>query len=413
MCLVAIACGDSGGQDVTGDPTATSGVGAPTGAAAGATMDAAGDGAGAAPQAPTGAAPAPAESGTGGAGAMAPADTAGAQDAEPAADAEGGEDVPPGGIPYAFDECDIDTGYAGDEYCILPPPPDKGFQLRVGPDDYDNPDPRYILQPGEESTDDFAVTSANGEDIFFYFRQYRMRPGAHHMIISESGSNAFGIGGGRRIGTANLSADSPEHGIVAPENESVGVPLSANSPLNVSLHSINVTDEPILREIWVNFWYQDPDKVTEPAEQLFKVGSATFAIQPREDTVLGPYSCDISGEGRMLWFYGHRHANNVRFSAWRVRGDERLLFYEGYNWEEVLLLEYSSLVQNPAPDPANHIEGGHSGILDLRDGDRLEWECHVINQQDSVLRFTNETYLGEMCIMDGEMVGVNCNGGGF
>jgi hypothetical protein len=40
----------------------------------------------------------------------------------------------------ALDECGLDTGYAGDENCILPPPPDKGFQLHVGPDDYDDPD---------------------------------------------------------------------------------------------------------------------------------------------------------------------------------------------------------------------------------------------------------------------------------
>ena len=38
------------------------------------------------------------------------------------------------------------------------------------------------------------------------------------------------------------------------------------------------------------------------------------------------------------------------------------------------------------------------------------WECHVINEQPNTLRFTNETYAGEMCIMDGETVGATCSG---
>ncbi|MDH5670747.1 MAG: hypothetical protein OEZ06_01270 [Myxococcales bacterium] len=308
----------------------------------------------------------------------------------------------------ALDECGLNTGFPGDEYCILPPPPGEGFQVHIGPDDYDNPDAAYILAPGEEDTSDFAAVSGNDTDIFFYYRQYRMRPGAHHMIASVD--NGAGFGGGRRIGTANLSQDSPAGGIIAPENEGVGIPLDAKSDLNVSLHVINVTEQPILREVWINFWYRDPEKVTEPATQLFKTGSTTFAIQPGEDTTLGTFSCDISGEGRMLWFYGHRHANTVRFSAWRVRDGQRDLFYDGYHWEEPLLLEYTSLIENPVPDYDAGIEGGWSGILDLKDGDSLEWECHVINQTDSVLRFTNETFLGEMCIMDGEMVGVDCGG---
>ena len=114
----------------------------------------------------------------------------------------------------------------------------------------------------------------------------------------------------------------------------------------------------------------------------------------------------------MLWFYGHRHANNKRFSAWRVRGTQRDLFYEGLHWEEPLLLEYTSTIENPVPDRNAGIEGGWSGILDVLPGDKLEWECHVVNNLDTPLRFTNNTYTGEMCIMDAELVGTNCTSSG-
>jgi hypothetical protein len=332
--------------------------------------------------------------------------------AEPGA----GDEMEPTGVPgehsVTSDECQLDTGYPGDEYCILPPPPDKGFQLHIGPSDYDNIDPSFILAPHAEATSNFGATASNDEQIYFYYRQYRMRPGSHHMIVTESSGAGGGIAdiGGRRIGTANLSQDSPVGGEISPENKGVGIPLGAKAPINVSLHSINVTEQPILREVWVNFWYRDPSEVSEPAISLFKIGDPSFTIPAGGDQILGPYSCDITGSGRLLWFYGHRHANNVRFSAWRARGSQRDLFYEGLVWEEPLLLEYSSTVKNPVPDQANGVEGGWSGVLDLQPGDRLEWECHVINKQTTPLRFTNETYLGEMCIMDGETVGASCSG---
>jgi hypothetical protein len=48
----------------------------------------------------------------------------------------------------------------------------------------------------------------------------------------------------------------------------------------------------------------------------------------------------------------------------------------------------------------------------VQPGDKLEWECHVVNGLDTPLRFTNNTYTGEMCIMDAELVGTNCTSSG-
>ena len=306
-----------------------------------------------------------------------------------------------------MDECGLNTKFAGDEYCILPPPPDKGFQVHIGPSNYDNPEAKYILAPGQEITSDFGTVSTNDKPIHFYYRQFRMRPGAHHNIITASDGGGFGQG--RRIGTSNLLAeDNPAGGVIAPENVGVGIPMAPSTSINVNLHSINTSQQPQLREVWINYWYVDEDKVTEPVTELFATGSVTFSVAPRADTVLGPYSCNVSGNGRMLWMYGHRHANNVRFSTWRIRGGQRDVIYEASNWEEPLVREYSSTVMNPVPDLANGVEGGWSGILDLQAGDKIEWECHVINQTDGTLRFTNNTFTGEMCIVDAELVGASC-----
>jgi hypothetical protein len=308
--------------------------------------------------------------------------------------------------PMAMDECGLRTGYPGDEACILPPPPDKGFQVHVGPADYANPDATYVLNPGDEKIDTFILPSGNESDAYFFYRQYRMRPGTHHLSLTAPDEN--GMLHGRVLGLANASQDFPSGGIIAPEDRGVGLPLAANAEISVSVHAVNATGAPLLREVWINFWYRDPMEVREPAIQWFKDGDVNLEVQPRQATTLGPYDCRVEGDGRLLWLYGHRHANNVRFTVTRVRGSRRDVIYDAFNWEEPLRLEYSSLFANPAPNPAARTDGGWSGILDVKDGDLVEWQCDVVNNHDTVLRNTQQTYLGEMCIMDAEAVGATC-----
>jgi len=303
-------------------------------------------------------------------------------------------------------ECtDLHTKFAGDEYCIKPPPADKGFQLHIGPSNYDNPELQYILGAGVETTDTFTAVSGNDKDVYFYYRQIRQRTGAHHNIITSGGGGDIGLG--QRIATSNnLAADDPPGGIVAPENVGVGIQMPAHTTISVNLHSINTTEQDELREVWVNFWYVDPAKVKEPVKEMFNI-APMGSILPGADVTFGS-SCNVAGTGRLLWAYGHRHANNVRFSIWRQRASKKDLIYQGYNYEDPLVLDYSSTVKNAVPDTGPMVEGGWSGILDLMPGDQLLWECHVINNQSVPLNFTNNTYTGEMCILDAETVGATC-----
>ena len=309
---------------------------------------------------------------------------------------------PPEGFkPNAMNECGLHTKWKGDEFCILPPPPDKGFQLHIGPSNYDNPEAQYLLQPGQENVRNYMSKSGNDKNVQFYVRQYRMRPGAHHTIVRDTST-------GRRLSGADVNQDHPTGGIIAPENADIGIPLSAHAPISTDHHAINTTDAPLLQEVWVNFWYVDPAKVKETANVLYDPGYVMQTVAPHADVVLGPYFCDVQGKGRLIDMFGHVHANNVRFSAWRTRGGNKELIYEEYHWEEPLWLEFSSLAKNPTADPMKQIDGGWTGVLDLEAGDTLSWECHEVNQQDTALRFTNQTYDGWMCIIIGEIVGTKC-----
>lgn len=317
--------------------------------------------------------------------------------------------MPPVGVPppagfhtNTMGECTtLNSGWKGDEYCMLPPPSDEGFQIHFGPTNYQNPDPQFVLQPGEEWVHTFTTTSPNDKDIQFYVRQYRMRPGAHHTIVRDTST-------GRRLSGSDINQDQPVGGIVAPENADVGIPLSAHAPISTDHHAINTGTDPLLQEVWVNFWYVDPAKVKETTKLLYDPGSVSSTVAPGQDVVLGPWQCDIQGSGRVLNMFGHVHANDVRFTAWRTRNGQRQQIYEAYNWQEPLWTEFTSTVTNPPANPTTKTGGGWSGILDVQQGDTLEWECEEKNTQTSTLTFTNQTYKGWMCIIIGELVGTTC-----
>jgi hypothetical protein len=248
-------------------------------------------------------------------------------------------DTPANTHKMAMDECGLHTNYPGDEYCILPPPAAKGFQIHIGPSNYDNPEPEYILPPGAENVINLSAVTGNEKDVLYYFRQYRMRPGSHHVIISANGKS---IGG-----TQNLARDQPDFGIIPPENEDVGIPLAAKSPITANMHFYNFTDKPMVRELWVNYWYKDPAEVKETANRIFSPTSVNAAVA-HSHVVVGA-SCAVEGTGRLLALSGHRHLNNVRFSVWLNSKGKRDLVFDDYDSEHPGELEFNSDQSNAQP----------------------------------------------------------------
>jgi hypothetical protein len=309
--------------------------------------------------------------------------------------------APAAGHMMAMDECGLHTQYAGDEYCILPPPADKGFQLHIGPSSYDKPEATYIMQPGQENVINLQATSGNDKDVVYYFRQYRMRPGSHHVILT---SNSKRIGG-----TQNLARDQPDYGIIAPENEDVGLPLAAHSPITANMHFYNFSDKPMMRELWVNYWYKDPAQVKETATGIFSMTGVTAAVA-HSHVVVGA-TCSITGAGRVLTLAGHRHLNNVRFSAWLTSGGQKNLVFDDFDAEHPAEFEFNSVATNPQPDPVNKVAGGFTGILAVKAGDTFDFECEIVNATNKNFVGQNEAQDDEMCILTGDSVGATVSGG--
>jgi hypothetical protein len=76
------------------------------------------------------------------------------------------------------------------------------------------------------------------------------------------------------------------------------------------------------------------------------------------------------------------------------------------------------VVQNPPVNPEGRTDGAVSGVLDLKAGDKLHFNCHIeftpergtaegapAPSEIGQLRFANEAYTGEMCIQFGNATG--------
>jgi hypothetical protein len=75
---------------------------------------------------------------------------------------------------------------------------------------------------------------------------------------------------------------------------------------------------------------------------------------------------------------------------------------------------YDSVTKNPMPAPDSRTDGAKTGITTLMPGQKLHFNCHIeytperatsekapMPSQIGTLRFANEAFTGEMCILFG------------
>lgn len=351
-------------------------------------------------------------------GATAPGDTPGTDSGVCDDNAVASASKPCPGNP---DPCGLNSGYPGDEYCILPPPPGKGIQIHFGPKNYTDPDEvaQYLLQPGQEFNA-YGIANIDAlEDHWYNYTQIRMRPGSHHLIntlvqgdnltegYEPDGQGCPGTPVGGFPGTQNLIRNMPPNGVQAPENVGLGSKLPANVSLCLNHHAYNyASDQPILREVWINVWFVDQSEVTQQTSPVTIFAGPWQGIPPHTQQVLTQAE-PVNGTGRIINMFGHRHAATDRFAVWK--NDE--LVYDSWDWQESVAYDYDSVTKNPPLDPAKKTDGAVSGVLPVTTGDTIHIECDVNNQTDNTLYFKNELYTGEMCILFGSAVGVGIQGG--
>ena len=337
------------------------------------------------------------------------------------------------------------TKFPGDDFCILPPPPDKGVQYGVHPQGkkwfeqvskgdmtgYENIPAEFTMEDGEEEQMNYQTGVKLPEAKNFYRNYPRMRGGSHHMIVSTAtGSPTEEVWGpastaGLFSGTSLPGAQRPDENSPKSLNkpaEDAGLysVLPANPSITFNMHHFNVTGKQILKEAWTNLWWETDARIPVHGIRGLEVGQViTMAIPPGATQDLH-YSWNITQPIRMVTAFGHRHAWTTNFSAWLENPDGKLdIIYQSFFWLDEPTYRYDSETMNPVPSPDNRADGAHSGIRMLMPGQKLHFNCHIEFTDEraakemgptpaevGTLRFANEAFTAEMCILFGSTAAV-------
>jgi hypothetical protein len=340
---------------------------------------------------------------------------------------------------------DYQTGFIGDESCILPPAPDHGTQVgfHPQPDGYwdrmwandlsayqdDAALADFLIQAGDERVQNFNTTASNTDSHYFYRIDLRMRPGSHHFTSfrtagggpdgwdkTDAADSIAGIAGGIFYNAIRQFSDRPATSLEVPdEAKGLGVSFGASQGLGLQVHHINTTQDPILRELWINLWWLPDSEVTREVAIGDYLAPSNIPAGAIVDSS-GSFAPDV--DTQILSLAGHRHAWTTRFNAWVERRDgtsEEV--YDSFSWKEPPQYGYDSYTTNPVADPTKELDGASSGPLTLHAGDILRFNCHVENTLEQAMRagapstlltnltFGNQAFGAEMCILNSELVG--------
>jgi hypothetical protein len=344
------------------------------------------------------------------------------------------------------------TPYRGDEYCILPPPPDKGMQIGFHPQGdkyweqiskqdlsgYKAPPAEWLVKAGGEETRTYHAPSPNTEPRKYYRTYFRMRTGSHHNIISMHNSStppgwqqnfgealpAFfdpsagpvtGVLGGQERPDDNtpVTLDRPA------EDTGMYTTFAAKANVYYNTHFFNTGRDATLKEGWVNIWFEEEGSVYTYYFMGLDIGQVIGMSIPPNQTRDLHYAFTPTGPTRIVRFFGHRHVWTTNFSSWIERKDGKVeTIYQSYDWMDMPTFRYDSVVKNPVPDVARQIDGASSGILTLNVGDKLHFNCHIeytdarakeegapSPRTNGNLRFANQALTAEMCIAFGTVTG--------
>ena len=338
------------------------------------------------------------------------------------------------------------TKFPGDDFCILPPSPEKGVQYGVHPQGkkwfeqvskgdlsgYDNLTTEWTMAPGEEEQVNYQTSADNAAQANYYRSYARMRPGSHHMIVSsEMGGTAEkwapggpGLSALQLPGAQRPDENTPKSLEKPAEDKGLYNKLPAMAPVVFNMHHFNAQDKTILKEAWTNLWWESDATIElRPIFGLELSQVSSLSVQPGQTLDLH-YSWKVSQPFRWVTAFGHRHAWTSNFSAWLENPDGSLdIVYRSLNWLDEPTYRYDSATMNPVPNASVPLDGGASGMLMTKAGQKLHFNCHIVYTdaraakagaprpaENGTLHFANEAFSAEMCILFGSTTGVQLVG---
>ncbi len=337
------------------------------------------------------------------------------------------------------------TKYPGDNFCILPPPPEKGVQFGVHPQGqkwfeqvskgdlsgYDGLATEWLMEDGEEEQRNYQTKTTNAQPANYYRAYARMRPGSHHMIVASemSGTAETWAPGGPSFlalqlpGAQRPDENTPKSHEKPVEDKGLYNKLPATAPVVFNMHHFNASGMEILKETWTNLWWEEDATIElRPIFGLEFSQTSGLAVEPGQ-TIDLHYSWNVSQPFRWVTAFGHRHAWTTNFSAWIENPDGKLdIVYRSLDWFDEPTYRYDSVTKNPPPE-AMTTDGAASGMLMLKAGQKIHFNCHIeytderaksegapMPSEIGTLRFANEAFTAEMCILFGSTTNVQLLG---
>jgi hypothetical protein len=334
------------------------------------------------------------------------------------------------------------TKYPGDKFCILPPAPDKGVQFGVHPQGkkwfeqvskgdmkgYDNLSTEWLMEDGEEEQRNYQTSIDNPMPANYYRAYARMRPGSHHMIVASemSGTAETWAQGGPSFlalqlpGAQRPDENTPKSLEKPAEDKGLYNKLPAMAPAVFNMHHFNASGQTILKETWTNLWWESDATIElKPIFGLEFGQTSGLAVQPGQ-TVDLHYSWDVTQPFRWVTAFGHRHAWTTNFSSWIENPDGKLdIVYRSLDWFDEPTYRYDSVTMNPTTAAGQNNDGAISGMLMLKAGQKIHFNCHIVYTDEraksegapmpatiGTLRFANEAFTAEMCILFGSTTNV-------
>jgi hypothetical protein len=327
------------------------------------------------------------------------------------------------------DGCPVNSGFPGDDACLPAPTDAETVRMHYGPSDYDDPADvaRFVIEPGRETNHCLFMKMPNEADFYYARATSAMRPGSHHLVsraladrLEEDGFQDCagadtGIGLGDGIGVPGTQEGTRSYPPDAPDYEGLVRVLPAGRQGMLNAHYINSIDDPILAEAWLKFERAEGE-VRDVLSPISLIGGLGMRVEPGTTATLS-YSCSPDRAIRIYHLNAHYHAHGVRFSAWKVAADgTKALLFESFDWEHLGAFDFDSVTVNSPPESAAGIDGATSGAITVGPDEALAWECEINNTSDATLKFRNEVFTGEMCILggvqtaiEGDSVPFTCN----
>lgn len=266
-------------------------------------------------------------------------------------------------------------------------PPERGFQLKVGP---------FTVQPQFEREIFVYRRVGNPTEVLVNRIETKMRANSHHLLLytfnssmpsqlvpafdvvrdlrNPNGSMNFAnmLAMGYHVFFAGAMAQTSDYRFPA----GVALRLPANAALDMNSHYVNKTNSELSGEAYANLHTVDASQVQHVASTL-NLPNMSFELPPKQRTTIfktfiagsSDFPVGPDGSVRILMLTSHMHARGEKFVI-RITGGPRNgeIVYTNTDWEHPAIVNYTP-------------------VIVLKRGEGLTSEVTFNNTTDRTIRF--------------------------